>query len=143
MGTLYLGPLHWPLTPPLAPLRLEGPRLGIIVSAKDASEVHQALLENILKAVHGDWTQASLWQSHSSLSWGRLGLLPYPYVWILGKGLLPVPVGLYDLETGQRLAQLPSDRQRILWRLPTLSDMQQNPAAKKEAWQWLKPLYLS
>jgi len=49
---------------------------------------------------------------------------------------------VYDANSGQKLVQLPPQKAGLVWRLPTLTEMQKNTSAKQEAWQWLKLLTL-
>ncbi len=140
MASLYLGPRYWPLNPPLEILQTHGNRAGIILSAPDLTPDNHTLLQKILAAVKWDLELITLCTAHQTLSWGRLALLPYPYLWVFGKALLSVPVGLYEAPSGQRLTQIPPQKTILVWRLPTLSEMQTNPTAKQEAWQWLKLL---
>ena len=140
MEPLYLGPYYWPIEPPLRLLQAHGGTVGILLPPGELTPANQTLLEKILAAVHWRLEDTALFEAQISLKWGRLSLLPYRRLWVFGKGLLAVPVGVYEVPTGHRLNQLPSSPSQIVWRLPTLSDMQNNPAAKQEAWQWLKLL---
>jgi hypothetical protein len=142
MEPLYLGPRYWPITPPLDTLQAQGTQVGILLSAPDFTPENTQLLEKILAAVRWSFSDATLFRAHIPLSWGRLALLPYPYLWVFGKTLLPVPVGVYDVSSGQKLVQLPPQKAGLVWRLPTLTEMQNNTSAKHEAWQWLKLLTL-
>ncbi len=140
MEPLYLGPRHWPLTPPLEILQCHGSHAGLILTPTDLTPENHTLLQKILAAVKWEEDRITLYKAHQPLSWGRLALLPYPYLWVFGKTLLAVPVGLYEAASGQRLTGIPPKKTTLVWRLPTLSEMQNNPTAKQEAWQWLKPL---
>ncbi len=140
MEPLYFGPRYWPIEPPLRLLRAHGEEVGILLTPGELIPANQTLLEKILAAVRWRLEDATLFEVQISLKWGRLSLLPYRHLWVFGKTLLPVPVGMYDVYTGQRLSQLSSSLIQIAWRLPTLSEMQNNPSAKQEAWQWLKLL---
>ncbi len=142
MESLYLGPRYWPLIPPLEIYQAHGNCAGLILSPPEITPDHQNLLQKILSAVKWHSDDTALWIAHRPLSWGRLALLPYPYLWVFGKTLLPVPVGLYESTSGQRLPTLPHQKVGLVWRLPSLSEMQTNPTAKQEAWQWLKLLTL-
>jgi len=140
MESLYLGHRYWPLNPPLEILQVYGRQAGIILSPSDLTPDNHTLLQKILAAVKWDLELITLCTAHQTLSWGRLTLLPYPYLWVFGKALLSVPVGLYEAASGQRLTQIPPQKTSLVWRLPTLSEMQNNLTAKQEAWQWLKLL---
>lgn len=140
MEPLYFGPRYWPIEPPLRLLRAYGEEVGILLPPGELTPANQTLLEKILAAVRWRLEDATLFETQISLKWGRLTLLPYRHLWIFGKSLLSVPVGVYETHTGQRLTQLSGSCTQIAWRLPTLSDMQNNPPAKQEAWQWLKLL---
>ncbi len=133
MEPLYLGPYYWPIESPLRLLQAHGGTVGILLPPGEFTPANQTLLEKILAAVHWRLEDTTLFEAQISLKWGRLSLCLTAACGSLARALLAVPVGVYEVPTGHRLNQLPNSPSQIVWRLPTLSDMQNNPAAKQRS----------
>lgn len=140
MGAYYVGPRLWPMKPTMRLLHRGGERVTLFLAESEESPTNLALLEKILQAVNLGRADGTWWVVCRALSWGRLQVIAGQNFWVFGAELLPVSVGVYDLG-GRRFMAL-AGRGPFVWRLPSLSEMNQNPDAKKEAWRWLRLLNL-
>ncbi len=138
MGAYYIGPRLWPAEPLLKRIHQGGETVVVFMSAHENRPSTLELLPKILAAVNLSSADSTWWTAQAPLSWGRLQVMPGRHFWVFGAALLPVAVGLYDRQ-GQRLSA-PTAADSIVWRLPSLSEMIQNPEAKKDAWRWLRLL---
>lgn len=117
-----------------------GERVTLFLAESEESPANLALLEKILLAVNLSRADSTWWVVCRVLSWGRFQVMSGRNFWVFGSALLPTSVGVYDLG-GRRLTAL-AGRGPFVWRLPSLSEMNQNPDSKKEAWRWLRLLNL-
>ncbi len=142
MGALYLGPYIWPLSPPLKLFRRGEGSLVVFLSQADAAPEAQELLGKVCASVGFASESVGVWLVQAPLSVGRLQLFSEPLVWVFGALLPGAAIGAHTLEPFAPLREPPVRRlpQRMLFILPTLTEMLAQPEAKKRAWQWIRGL---
>lgn len=142
MGTLYVGPYLWPLTPPLVAFRRGSSPLTVFLSPTDTTAEAQELLAKVCESVGFSSEKVGVWLIQAPLSVGRLQLFSERFLWVFGPLLPGAAIGAYTLEPFAPLREPPARRpqQRMLFVLPALTEMSAQPEAKKRAWQWIRGL---